>query len=201
MNFGIELARGDWISFMNSEDRFFNSQVIEKVFNDSPSDADVIYGNCEIRYQDFKRIKKAVGLQKFWKGMPFCHQSTFCKTILHKKNLFDTRYEVGADFNFFYKVFISKRKFLYHDSTISSTSSLGLTDLNRLKVVKEYWHCVRSYNHNFKIHLYYTFRVVVCALKIIIKTILGKKLTSYIQKLKYELSNDISKKNKEHFHK
>ena len=186
MNFGFELANGDWINFMNSADRFFDGQAVEKIFADMTGDVDIIYGNCQVRYRNFERIKKAAELGKFWRGMPFCHQSAFCRAALFEEHPFDTAYEISADFDFFYKTFMSKGRFHYFDGTVSSIAVLGLSDYDRPTAIKENWRCVATYSHSIKIHFYYGMRMMTCAVKALIKKVLGRRLTSRIQRLKYE---------------
>lgn len=187
MNLGIDLASGDWINFINSADKFFDVHAIEQILSKNLSNADIVYGNSEIRYEGFKRIKRARSIENIWKGMPFCHSSVLCKTPLLRKTLFDTSYKLSSDFNFFYKAFISKRNFLYYDGIVCSISASGLTDLDRRTAIKENWQCVAIHSHNLKIHFYYIFQVIICSIQVITKAILGKRLTSYIQKLKYDI--------------
>jgi len=189
MNLGIEVARGDWINFINSADEYFDVHVIEQLLSKNLRDADIVYGNTEIKYQGFKTIKRAQKLENTWKGMPFCHASALCKTSLLKKNMFDTSYQLSSDFNFFYNAFISKRKFLYYDTTVSSIPASGLTDFNRRKALRENWRCVSTHSNNLKIHFYYTLQIIISCMKTVIKRILGIRLTTCIQKLKYDIKN------------
>jgi glycosyltransferase involved in cell wall biosynthesis len=194
MNTAVDLTKGDWLNFMNSADRFHNTQVIEQVFTDIPGDVDIIYGDCEIRYQDFESIRRIGEIRRFWKGMPFCHQSAFCKASLLKTHRFDTSYKIAADLNFFYKAYKSDKGFYYYNKPVSSIFILGLSDSDRFTAIKENWQCARSYSHNIKIHFYYAMRMVTCALKALIKKVLGQRLTSYMQKLRNNMRDCLSRK-------
>ena len=44
MNKGIKLAKSEWLYFMGSDDRLYDSDVLKKVFYNCNTDFDVIYG-------------------------------------------------------------------------------------------------------------------------------------------------------------
>ena len=79
MNKGIKLATGEWINFMNAGDYFYEKETLYKVFGGSEryDGVDILYGNTEYDYLDFKVIKKAGSLKNLWKGMQFLSPELF----------------------------------------------------------------------------------------------------------------------------
>ena len=119
MNKAIKIANGQWISFMNCGDLFYNENVLSEVFNSDTSEFDVIYGSVQKNWGDGKKLIVYPDEVKSVE-MPFCHQSSFVKTQYMKEFLFDTHYKVVADRNFFIQ--INKKygkKWLYKNITIA----------------------------------------------------------------------------------
>ena len=187
MNKAIQIANGEWVSFMNAGDQFFGNDVVREVFESPPDGVDVIYGDTEIRYDGSGGIKKAGKVEQLWSGMIFCHQSAFCRGCLLRTYKFNTEYEISADFDFFYSLLTDGGSFLNRRITISTVKSGGLSDRNRLKNVIENWSRVRRTHSSFWVHSYYICRIVVSILKRMDKILLGKSITSSIQKLKYRV--------------
>ena len=82
MNKGLEQASGEWIVFMNSNDKFFNSSVVSH-FMSLDTDADILYGYCVDPENNKTILPKP--LEKFWKRIPMNHQSSFVRASLHKE--------------------------------------------------------------------------------------------------------------------
>lgn len=104
MNKGIKYAKGEWILFMNSGDTFANKDVLKtiaKEIEENKINSDIIYGNVIKQYVDKKIPFKAEKLSLLRYRMPFSHQSTLVKAELLKEELFDTRFKIAADYNFF----------------------------------------------------------------------------------------------------
>ena len=111
MNKGIKLAMGEWINFMNAGDKFAANNVVEKVFEESKKDFDVLYGDYATKYNNKIRFRDAYAFFKKktkFKEMGFSHQSVFVRTYLAKENTFDTHFKLCADYNmiwnFYYKL-------------------------------------------------------------------------------------------------
>ncbi len=149
MNKGILLALGKWINFMNSGDCFVNLNVLYKIFIDIYNEVfnyDIIYGNTVINYGKFERIFKAKNVKEIKKGMVFCHQSSFIKTSLHKKKLYNSlKYKLAADFDFFFTSYLEERFFKKLDTTISKNSIGGESFVKRHQVIREYMSITNNY--------------------------------------------------------
>ena len=69
---------------MNSGDYFYNKYTIRDVFK-KRTYSDVIYGNCQAYYKDFKINILSKKIKNLKDGMIFSHQSCFVRTKIQKK--------------------------------------------------------------------------------------------------------------------
>lgn len=111
MNKGIDMAEGEWLYFLGSDDIFFDKYVLQKIFtNNNYPEREVIYGNAKFKisgelydgkFNSYKLLRKNI-----------CHQAIFYKrNIFHKLGKYDTKYRALADWVFNMKWF--------NDSSIS----------------------------------------------------------------------------------
>ncbi len=134
MNKGIDLATGEWINLMNGGDCFFQPSVLNDIFSDSVSyDADIIFGNHQVRYPSGRtRLARAGTVEKLWQGSQFCHQSTFTRACYHKQYKFNLCTKIVADFEFFYQAWQRDAKFKYLSLTVCSFEAGGVSDVKRI---------------------------------------------------------------------
>lgn len=128
MNKGINIADGEWLCFMNAGDIFYSEDVLEKIFSKSVGEADVIYGDVNNIEDSFEWIDKAKKIEYILEGMPFCHQSSFIKTDVIKKYMFDLNYHICADYDLFLKLYIKNYKFLKKDIVVSAFDTTGISN-------------------------------------------------------------------------
>lgn len=133
MNKGIKAATGEWINFMNSGDVFFNTSVLSDVFNDTEfRRKDLIYGDVEVDYGGFKKIKSAGVVNSLKQGMQFSHQSLFATRSILASTPFDISYRTAADYDFVVRAWVEGRSFHYVNVVVSSISSGGISDVRRI---------------------------------------------------------------------
>jgi glycosyltransferase involved in cell wall biosynthesis len=109
MNKGISLAVGDYISILNSDDFYFNGNVIQDVVKImSESKSEFLYG--DIQFVDpknpklVKRVWKA-GRGNFLNGWNPPHPSTFVsKSIYNQLGSFDSNFRISSDYDFMFRV-------------------------------------------------------------------------------------------------
>ena len=139
MNKGIAATTGEWINFINCGDSFYDKNVIARLFKDSIGENySVVYGNTVFQYSDHTEIEanRQYGNYKF---MPACHQSIFCRTHYMKQFMFDTRYKISADFDFFYKLYFTNNQYLYKDITVAVFDAMGgISSTNKYLRNKEF---------------------------------------------------------------
>ncbi|SIS84428.1 glycosyltransferase family 2 protein [Belliella pelovolcani] len=177
MNKGIRLSKGHYINFMNAGDTFIDNFVIEK-FVTLCNKSDVVYGNYMLQYQSgLNKIIESGLARNLWKGSQFNHQATFVKSSLYKKMEFDIQERIVADFKFFYSVYIQGYQFQKLDLVVAKFLAGGVSDQNRLKVKFHFWSIV---NRNWKSYLYYSYIITLTFFKVLVKKVLGTRLSDYI---------------------
>ena len=106
MNKGLNLATGQIIGILNSDDVYQNNQVLENIINEfEKSKVDAVYG--DLVYTDTNDLNKIV---RYWKSGTYSknsfkfgwmppHPTFFVKKELYDKfGLFDTRLKSAADY-------------------------------------------------------------------------------------------------------
>lgn len=186
MNKGIALATKEWVNFMNCGDRFYNSNILEKIAQNDIKQYDVIYGNTEIAYTDQnisiikdapQNIKKS--LIKF--GSNLIHQSVFFKTSIHKKNLYNTQdYRLASDYELIYRLFSQNFTFHHMPITISIFHTGGSSDIYAHKRTKESLSIAIFYQKAYLLPI-----LIFCfaEIKKVIKIYFPKTITKEILKL------------------
>lgn len=106
MNKGIQLAKGDYIIFLNAGDEFAEEDTLTSVAEQLKGKQlpGVIYGNTDIVDEngDFLRKRRLAPPEKLsWRsfkhGMLVCHQSFYAKTDIAQKVPYNLNYKLSAD--------------------------------------------------------------------------------------------------------
>ncbi len=110
MNKGIRRATGKYIAFMNSDDYYAHPNAIQDVIDKFlQTNADAVYGKAKIVERLNKKDKQNtyhIGTALY--HMPVCHQAFFCTVdSLKRIGLFDTSFEIAADYNSIYQLVLS----------------------------------------------------------------------------------------------
>jgi glycosyltransferase involved in cell wall biosynthesis len=191
MNKGVKLAKSKWIIFLNSGDIFSSSKVLQNFIKNKDIDnAEIVYGDTIVKNKLFDRFLLGKKFSTISTKMPFCHQSVFVKTEILKKKLFNTKYKIAADFDFFYKLFKKNKKFYYLDSAISKTITGGISDRKRFSCLLEYFHIFykdRNYLNTFLLF----FDLIYFLLSSFLKKVLNENLIQKILIFKYTIKNQI----------
>jgi len=188
MNKGVDLAKGEWIVFLNAGDRFYKSNTIEKIFLGNNYNADFIYGDCKIVYNSkFSRIQQAGEIKNLWKGMIFSHQSLFVRYDVFRKYKFNINNKIGADFEFIYSCYINKYKFYNIHFPVAAILAGGLSDTNRIGSILSWWSTVNKFSRDFRLDVYYFILFFDTLMRIGMKKILPNKVYSLLLRGKYNI--------------
>lgn len=104
MNKGIAKATGDYLNFMNSGDCFFNENVLDNINNRNLS-SDIIVGkdyhyNSKTKQGFSTILPSRISMLTFYiQTLP--HQSSFFKSNLFDKTLYDESLKIVADIKFY----------------------------------------------------------------------------------------------------
>ena len=142
MNKGVLHASGDYVIFMNSGDRFFNSDVLKDVFDGKEIPFDIVYG-CTLCSPEpgkaFLRRPHALDVMQKYRISAMCHQSTFIKCSLMKEVGYDEHYKLLGDYAFFYYCYQQGSSFQEVNKIISIYDTIGASSnpKNRWQTYKE----------------------------------------------------------------
>lgn len=183
MNKATKLAQGSWINFMNSGDQFINNQVVSSVFSKN-IDAELIYGDHEIRYATIKKCVKAKSILELYKGMIFCHQSMFISRAYQLANPYQySDYSLAADYKLVFDYLTGDRyNVFYTDHVIASVQAKGASNENIVTTIKEYRSIALSRSRAFEIRFFYFFRFIDVTIRMFIKRILPEYAIDFVRK-------------------
>lgn len=139
MNKGIKLARGRYLIFLNSGDKFHAPDTLQAYADAIESkDPDIIYGDTDIVDFEGKRIgprhlsaPDILTFDSFSKGMLICHQAFMVKKDIAP--LYDTDYRFSADYDWCIRCIKASRagdRFNLRRVTIDYLAD-GMTDHNK----------------------------------------------------------------------
>ena len=106
MNKGIQLAKGNYIIFLNAGDVFYEEDTLTNIaeqLKDKPLPG-VIYGDTDIVDEEGNFIRKRrlappekLSWKSFKQGMLVCHQSFYARTDIAKQVPYNLHYRYSAD--------------------------------------------------------------------------------------------------------
>ncbi len=152
MNEAINYCDGEYVIFLNAGDCFYKSNTVSSVFNHDRTD-DFIYGDTVFLSQNIPFLWKG-NIKVIKDKCPFCHQSVFIRRNWNQQHLYDTSFDIAADYEFFYKSFKLGASFEYANTIIAVYEGGGksgqLLSLDR----KEHRSVQLRYNYNEERKLY-----------------------------------------------
>ena len=149
MNKGIEMASGEIIGILNSDDMYYDGQVVERIVKSFiENEVDCVYSN--LFYVDPLNTSK---VKRYWKSKEFdlksflygwmpAHPTFFVKKNIYEKyGKFNTKLKSAADYElmlrFMYKFKISARYQNFISVIMRSGGKSNESILSRLKANKE----------------------------------------------------------------
>lgn len=178
MNKGIKQATGDIIGFLNSDDIFFDNNVLKLLTETFNENIECVFGDIVFVDNDntsnITRLYSAKNftLKMFLFGHMPPHPSFYAlKTVYNKVGFFKEDYKIAADFDYLVRVFLLHSvKFKYINSTMvrMRVGGVSSTIKNKILLNKEIYRSCRENNlkTNFlKIYSKYIFKVLSFLIK------------------------------------
>jgi glycosyltransferase involved in cell wall biosynthesis len=133
MNKGLRQAQGDYVNFMNSGDRFYSFDALERIFS-LGTDADIITGT-HVGSPHPNVGKDGISLYTLCTGA-VDHQASFIKRDVALRHPYDEKYKIVSDWKFFIEaLIIDNCSFFYTETIVVDVDMTGVsntaTDLNR----------------------------------------------------------------------
>lgn len=187
MNLGIKFATGKYINFMNSGDFFYKKKIISNLFK-LRQKADVIYGDCKVKYPNFTRTIKSCSPGDIKYKMFFSHQSCFVKSSIQKKISFNVKYNLAADYDFFCKLIKLKKNFKKTNYIISTCKAFGIVDIRQSQTLFQKYKITSKIfkKEIYLVKIFLLIRIITSLITSKIKILLTKKITLIILKKLYK---------------
>ena len=152
MNKGIDLASGDFLWFMNSGDKIYDSSTLSKIRQEMRSNpnADIFYGqslvideNDNILGERHKIAPRILSKKSLLKGLVVGHQS-----ILVRKSIapyYDLKYQITADYDWVCEILSRSKQNVYIDDYLSRFMAGGVSSIHRRKSWKERFYIMKKH--------------------------------------------------------
>ncbi len=141
MNKGMQMAKGDYILFLNAGDTFASSSTLKNILRELEENPDVLYGEAVFVNNDGQslglrsevtphRLPTNLTWQNFRYGMLVCHQAFIAKRSLAP--LFDLHYRLSSDINWEIQV-LKKSQHILKSASPICTYLMGGASVQNLK--------------------------------------------------------------------
>ena len=178
-NKGIEVSNGEIIGILNSDDKYFNDNVLERVIS-AFDDEKILFVHGNVLFNDpvyGSSIRKPL-LCPITYALPFNHPTMFFrKEVYQEFGVFDTGYNYAMDFEFICRLtkmidnFQNKGIYLNGEPLVTMAAG-GASWTNELDSIEETRKALSKYNYwNFDARKNYKLRVLRTKLKIFLSKI------------------------------
>lgn len=192
MNQAIHYTTGQFISFLNCGDLFYDSQVLQKVKDNLPKELMqkcIVYGDVFDALRK-ERVASNPRIDAFacYRNVP-CHQACFYHRDLFNERKYNVKYKVRADYeHFLWSYFKKEAKMHYVPVIIASYEGGGFSETreNRKRSAKEHKEITALYltkGQRFK----YSFIMWITLAPLRTKLAESKAFSGIYQKLKRRL--------------
>ena len=184
MNKGAQLARGEWLVFINAGDELYDKSVIARLSDILLQYArcDYIIGAVEHVYPGgYRKVRQPKALDLRW-GMRFSHQATVVKTSYQKENPFVLSDGIAADYGFFLRAVCSQASMAFTHLVIARFYIDGISSIDYSENVRRERKLYQKYTG--KTSLVFPCRWLYCRVAKSAKNILPTGLVNWVQGLK-----------------
>lgn len=142
MNKGINIATGEIIATLNSDDCYHSSNVLSRIAlkYKKLNQRAIIHGNLLYIDGNSEKVKKPdLRKDRLLRGPVYFQPTMFVpKVFYNESGLLDVRYKIAADYELMLRFYLERRPFVYIDEIITEMYSGGESDN---KVLQGYREC------------------------------------------------------------
>jgi len=160
MNKGVLQTTGDYLLFLNANDKLLHNKVIEKIIEKGlNSNKDMVFGTfCWLNPSDGScGFKKQTHINRFdmWQTCPIHSTLFYKKELFEKYGLFDTSFNIAGDMEWNCRVFsVSKPSLLFVDMPITLFYLDGISSKLDYSHKKERERIEQKYFSKFELFVY-----------------------------------------------
>jgi glycosyltransferase involved in cell wall biosynthesis len=143
MNKGMQMAKGEYILFLNAGDVFHDTQVVSYAYEHHAME-DILYGDAIFVHEDgtyksprHKVLPTTLDLRSFKNGMVVCHQALFVKSSVAAT--YNLKYKIAADLDWAIRSIKIARNTRYLGITVCDFQAGGLSSRRRRLALIERW--------------------------------------------------------------
>lgn len=164
-NKGIELATGDYVGIVNSDD-WLEKDAVRNVVDNIDENHVVYCGELNL-YDKGRLIKRRKSRSSLlWLGMYIMHPTVFVKRSLYEKYKFDTELKISMDYDLILQIRKNFRNGFKYIPTVISNMELGGASADKVAMSKEELKVLKKHHHIFQFY-------IVLIIKHIEKILLG----------------------------
>jgi len=195
MNKGVKNSSGKFLFFLNSDDEFFDKNVlrdVHKFINNKKEKIDLITANVLKVFPSFSVLKNTLLSEKNLKrGLMPPHQSMFINSEIFKKiGGYDVVFKSSGDFEFCCKFYKANNNFFYYNRLISKFSSGGMSH-NKKIAYPETYQIIKNYFGYYHAILFFLKRIIIeQSLKKILELLNLNKAITFFTKIAMKASKE-----------
>ena len=165
INKGIKISEGEIIGFLNSDDTFYDSNILKIISESFNNKTDCVFGNLIYTDKNEKIKRKWMGSNfktgKFKKGWMPAHPTFYCrKEIYNKFGIYDDTYKIAGDFELmlrFLEINKIKSKYLPYNMVNMKIGGVSNSSIkNKIEILREEFRAFEENNIKFN-KLFYLF--------------------------------------------
>ena len=145
-NKGLEIANGDIVGFLNSDDTFYNNNSLKIIVDGFKKGIDAVHGNLKFYNHKNKVIRNWISkpFEKgaFKKGWMPAHPTFYCrKNIYNKYGNYNELFKIAGDFELMLRFIETKNiKTMFIDKNLVKMKAGGISNsgfISKIRILKE----------------------------------------------------------------
>tara|TARA_B100001769_G_C21920429_1_gene496397 strand:+ start:67 stop:798 length:732 start_codon:yes stop_codon:yes gene_type:complete len=145
-NKGLEIANGDVVGFLNSDDTFYNNNSLQTIVDGFKKGIDAVHGNLKFYNHKNKVIRNWISkpFEKgaFKKGWMPAHPTFYCrKNIYNKYGNYNELFKIAGDFELMLRFIETKNiKTMFIDKNLVKMKAGGISNsgfISKIKILNE----------------------------------------------------------------